>query len=63
MAIYIQINKIEEFDDGVVYEFGPIDQIIGQVILYFDTGQVELFDILPSYQQTGKYPDKIYYVA
>lgn len=47
MAIYIQINRVEEDTAGAVYEFGPVERIIGRVLLDKKTGKIELIDIEP----------------
>jgi hypothetical protein len=47
VAILIQINRVADFPDAAVYEFGPVDGIVGQVSVDKSSGQVELFDITP----------------
>lgn len=47
MAILIQINMVAEFPDSLIYEFGPVEEIIGRVSLNKSDGQVELFDMVP----------------
>jgi hypothetical protein len=52
VAILIQIHRVADFPDAAVYEFGPVEGIIGQVSLDKATGRVELFDIAP--EATGR---------
>jgi hypothetical protein len=47
VAILIQINRLADFPDAAVYEFGPAEGIVGQVSLNKVSGQVELFEINP----------------
>ncbi|MCA9120558.1 MAG: hypothetical protein H6822_13990 [Planctomycetaceae bacterium] len=49
MAIYIQLNKIEEDAAGAIYEFGPVERIIGQVVVDKSDGAVELLEIDAEY--------------
>jgi hypothetical protein len=51
MAILIQINKLEEFPDAFIYEFGTVNEIIGQVALYESDGWIELLTPLPARRQ------------
>lgn len=47
MAILIEINRVADFPDAAVYEFGPAEGIVGQVSLDKASGRVVLFDIAP----------------
>jgi hypothetical protein len=47
MAIFIQINRVDDTPEDAVYEFGSVDQIVGQVCLHKADGRVELFEINP----------------
>jgi hypothetical protein len=47
MAILIQINRVANFSDVAIYEFGSLEGIVGRVSLDKASGQVELFDIVP----------------
>jgi hypothetical protein len=49
MAIYIQLNKIEEDGTGAIYEFGPVERIVGHVVVDKSDGAVELLDIDAEY--------------
>jgi hypothetical protein len=48
VAILIQLNRVADFPDAAVYEFGPADRIVGRVSVDKATGRVELFDIEPA---------------
>jgi len=43
MAIYIQINRIEDDSTAAIYEFGPIDSIAGTVLIDKESGNVSLW--------------------
>jgi hypothetical protein len=45
MAIYIQINRIEDDSTAAIYEFGPIDSIAGTVLIDKESGNVSLLAI------------------
>jgi hypothetical protein len=45
MAIYIQINRTEDGDTLSVYEFGPVERIVGSVAVTKPAGDVELLHI------------------
>ena len=45
MAIYIQINRLEDMGDALVYEFGPSEGIIGKVAVLKATGEVIPLDL------------------
>jgi hypothetical protein len=47
VAILIQINRVADFTDAAVYEFGPAEGIVGRVSVDKASGRVELFDIAP----------------
>jgi hypothetical protein len=47
VAILIQINKVAEWSDVVIYEYGPAEGIVGQVALDKKTGRVEVFELAP----------------
>ena len=49
MAIYIQLNKIEEDASGAIYEFGPAEQIAGRVVVDKSDGSVDLLEIDPNF--------------
>ncbi len=79
MAIYIQINKIEESPSEVTYEFGPSEEIIGRVLWSKQTGKMTLLEIKPQRRAdyflpriervlarnhaAGVYPDRTCYAA
>jgi hypothetical protein len=45
VAIYIQINKLADLGDAVVYQFGPAEGIIGKVAVVKATGEVTPLDL------------------
>ncbi len=45
MAIYIQINRIEDDSTAAIYEFGPSDSIAGTVLIDKESGNVSLLTI------------------
>ena len=45
MAICIQINRTEDGDTLSVYEFGPVERIVGSVAVTKPAGDVELLYI------------------
>jgi hypothetical protein len=47
MAILIQINRVADYPDAAVYEFGPVEGVVGRVTLHKADGRVELRDIDP----------------
>lgn len=79
MAIYIQINKVEDLGDPIVYEFGPSEAIIGKVAIQKATGDVVLIEIdsdqreqldlprvrraLLRHYQRGAFPDRTCFAA
>ncbi len=79
MAIYIQINKLEDLGDAVVYEFGPSEGIVGKVAIEKLSGEVVFVEIdashrqefyLPRVQralsrhfQRGEFPERTCYAA
>jgi hypothetical protein len=79
MAILIQMNKTTEFDDLIVYEFGPVEEIIGSVALDKHSGEMVLLEIkrpdsewfyvprvrsvLARCREQGEYPERTDYRA
>jgi hypothetical protein len=79
VAIYIQINKLEDIGDAVIYEFGPSEGIIGRVAVLKATGEVTLLDAVGESAQQfylprvrhalsrhfdrGEFPDRTCYAA
>lgn len=55
MAVYIQLNKVEEDAALAVYEFGPIVRIVGQVLVDKSDGNVELWRIDDEYAAHEKF--------
>jgi hypothetical protein len=51
MAIYIQINRTDDSDTLSVYEFGPVDAIVGIVAVTKPAGDVELLHIDDEHEQ------------
>lgn len=47
MAILILINRVADFPDAAVYEFGPAEGIVGRVSVDKASGRVELLDMAP----------------
>jgi hypothetical protein len=45
MAIYIQINRKDQDQTGAIYEFGPMERIIGTVFVERATREVSLLHI------------------
>ena len=45
MAIYIQINRTDDCESLSVYEFGPVERIVGSVAVTKPAGDVELLHI------------------
>ena len=55
MAIYIQINRTDDGDDLSIYEFGPVERIVGSVAVTKPVGEVELIQIEEEYGRKAEF--------
>ena len=55
MAIYIQLNRIDDGKDLAVYEFGPVDRIVGTVAVDKRTGDVEIIEFSSDAPQVAEF--------
>lgn len=56
MAIFIEMIKIEETDNSVVYAFGDGARLFGKVFLDKTSGEVKLLEIEQSKRQDFYFP-------
>ena len=45
MAIYIQLNRIDDDSSCAIYEFGSVNAIVGSVAIDKHTGEITLVQI------------------
>lgn len=79
VAVYINITKVKETNDSVIYDFGDGNKLIGKVLLKKSSGKIQLLEInqpdrqdfyffrvtrkLLQHHQNGEYPEVTCYAA